>query len=62
MIKTQPKKKKSEEKLGSLPKKEFRIMIVSELKSLSHVRLLVTPWTVAHHLFIHGVFQARILE
>ena len=26
--------------------------------SLSHIRLFVTPWTVAHH----GIVQARILE
>ena len=37
-----------EEEIGSLLIKEFRIMIASELKSLSRVQLLVTPWTVAH--------------
>ena len=34
-----------------------------KVKSLSHVRLFVTPWTVAHQapLFM-GILQARILE
>ena len=33
------------------------------LKSLSHVRLCVNPWTVALPSFsVHGIFQARILE
>ena len=31
-------------------------MTVSEWKSLSHVQLFETPWTV------HGILQARILE
>ena len=29
-----------------------------KVKSLSRVRLLATPWTVA----LHGIFQARVLE
>ena len=29
-----------------------------EVKLLSHVRLLATPWTAAYH----GIFQARVLE
>ena len=32
-----------------------------KVKSLSSVRLLATPWTVAHQA-VHGIFQARILE
>ena len=32
---------------GSLLEKEFRIMIVSEVKFLSCIRLFATPWTVA---------------
>ena len=32
-------------------------------KSLSHVRLLATPWTVAHHgSSVHDILQARILR
>ena len=32
-------------------------------QSLSHVRLFVTPWTLAHQLPLsRGFFQARILE
>ena len=35
----------------------------SEVKSLSHVRLLVTPWTAAHQAPPStGFFQARVLE
>ena len=36
----------------------------SEVKSLSRVRLFVTPWTVAYHTpgISHGIFQARVLE
>ena len=32
--------------------------------SLSHVRLFVTPWTVAHTpgSSVHGILQARLLE
>ena len=30
---------------------------MKKCKSLSHVRLFVTPWTV-----VHGILQARILE
>ena len=30
--------------------------------AFSHVRLFVTPWTVAPVSFVHGFFQARILE
>ena len=30
---------------------------------LNHVRLFVTPWTVAHQVpLVHGIFQVRILE
>ena len=33
------------------------------MKSLSHVQLFVTPWTVALPGFsVHGISQARILE
>ena len=29
----------------------------------SHVQLFATPWTVVHQApFVHGIFQARILE
>ena len=43
----------NEEEIGQLPEKEFRIMIVSEVKwsevkSLNCVRLFATPWTVAY--------------
>ena len=32
-------------------------------ESLSHVRLFVTPWTVAHQALLSmGILQARILE
>ena len=35
-------------------------------KSLSHVRLFVTPWTVAHQvgywILVYGIIQTRILE
>ena len=36
-----------------------------KVKSLSHVRLLATPWTASHlHAgsSIHGIFQPRVLE
>ena len=35
-----------------------------KVKSLSHVRLFATPWTVAYQatLSVHGIFQARVLE
>ena len=36
-----------------------------KVKSLSLVRLLGTPWTVAHQAppwKVHGIFQARVLE
>ena len=30
---------------------------------LSHVRLFLIPWTVAHQVpLVNGIFQARILE
>ena len=33
------------------------------MKSLSHVQLFATPWTVAHSgSSVHGILQARILE
>ena len=33
-----------------------------KVKSLSHVRLFETPWTVAYQgSSVHGIFQARIL-
>ena len=32
------------------------------VKSLSHVWLFVTPWTIASDSSVHGIFQARILE
>ena len=31
-------------------------------QSLSRVQLFTTPWTIAHQAFVHGVFQARLLE
>ena len=36
----------------------------SEMKSLSHVQLIVTTWTIAHQdpSSIHEIFQTRILE
>ena len=34
----------------------------SEVKSLSHVRLFATPWTVAYDVAYHGIFKARKLE
>ena len=37
-----------------------------KVKSLSHVWLFVTPWTVAYQarrsLSVHGIFQTRVLE
>ena len=35
-----------------------------KVKSLSHVQLFATPWTVAYlpGSSIHGIFQARVLE
>ena len=34
-----------------------------KVKSFSHIRLFVTPWTVAYQGFsVHGIFQARVLE
>ena len=33
-----------------------------KVKSLSHVWLLVTPWTAAYQAPVHGIFQARVLE
>ena len=34
-----------------------------KVKSFSHVRLLVTPWTAAHQApRSMGLFQARVLE
>ena len=39
------------------------LIMWSEVKSLSHVRLFVTPWTVAHQGSLSmGFFQARVLE
>ena len=32
-----------------------------KVKSRSHVRLFVTPWTVACRLLVHGIFRERIL-
>ena len=32
-----------------------------KMKSLSHVRLLVTPWSLPGSS-VHGIFQARVLE
>ena len=37
--------------------------VVDEVKSLSHVWLFVTPWTVAYQApLVHGIFQAIVLE
>ena len=34
-----------------------------KVKSLSHVRLLATPWTAAYPgSSVYGIFQARVLE
>ena len=34
-----------------------------KVKSLSHVRLLATPWTAAYQApLVHGIFQARVLD
>jgi len=33
-----------------------------KVKSLSRVRLLVTPWTALPGSSVHGIFQARVLE
>ena len=34
-----------------------------KVKSLSHVRLFATPWTIAYQApVVHGIFQARVLE
>ena len=33
-----------------------------KVKSLSHVWLLVTPWTTAHQAPLSMIFQARVLE
>ena len=39
------------------------LYLLSEVKSLSHVQLFATPWTVAYQAPPSmGVFQARILE
>ena len=35
---------------------------LSEVKSLSRVRLLATPWTTAHQALRPWIFQARVLE
>ena len=48
---------------------QFVLLAISEVKSLSRVRLFATPWTVAYqavafqdcNLSIHGIFQARVL-
>ena len=32
-----------------------------KVKSLIHVRLFATPWSIAHQAPLHGIFQARIL-
>ena len=49
---------------------QFVLLAISEVKSLSRVRLFATPWTVAYqavayqncNLSIHGIFQARVLQ
>ena len=41
---------------------EPKLRILSEVKSLSRVRLFVTPQTVAYQATVHGIFQARVLE
>jgi len=41
------------EKLGDLEDRSKRV----KLKSLSHVRLFATPWTI-----VHGILQARMLD
>ena len=39
------------------------MFLCAVLKSLSHIQLSVTPWTVAHQAPLSmGVLQARILE
>ena len=48
---------------ASLTAKSFGCVKV-KVKSLNHVRLFVTPWTVCSLLVssVYGIFQARILE
>ena len=36
----------------------FSLLLLRLLSCFSHVHLLATPWTAAHH----GIFQARVLE
>ena len=39
------------------------VKVKVKVKSLSHVQLFATPWTVAYQpTFLHGILQARILE
>ena len=38
----------------------FNTVVIVQL--LSHVRLFVTPWTIARGSSVHGISQARILE
>ena len=33
-----------------------------KVKSLSHVQLFATPWTSPPGFYVHGIFQARVLE
>ena len=40
----------------------WRLLVKVKGKSLSHVHLFVTPWTVAYRSSVHGISQARILE
>ena len=41
--------------LGSKSFKSVKVLVAQSW-------LTVTPWTVAHQVFVHGIFQARILE
>ena len=44
-------------------KKKWQEYAEGEVKSLSHVRLFATLWTVAHQdPLVSGILQARILE
>ena len=38
------------------------VCVCAHVCMLSSVRLCATQWTVPARLFVHGIFQARILE
>ena len=45
--------------IKSSPESGHKVCMEVKVKSLCHVWLFVTPWTVSS---IHGIFQARVLE